>query len=161
MRLLKTLPLLLLALLPGACKKNNTVVNYSYTVNGSTITGNAVASYDPLAANFEILMNGPNNSYVALVWFGIDSQAAIHTIVPKTYVMPHYALPPYNLLATFESQYQANQYVNSFGGGSITITTNTGPGGLISGTFNFIAFNSNTSYDSVVVTNGSFTNVAD
>ena len=149
---------IMLILLAG-CKKSNLPVNYTCLINGSTVTGNAFTEFNPGGANFIIQMSGANNSYIDLTWFDIDSVNAEKAIIPKTYTMPNYQLPPYTLVASYISQYQYGNYNNASGGGSITITSNTGPGGVISGTFNFKAYNTNPPYDSVVVTQGSFTNV--
>ena len=149
------------------CKKENLPVNYSYTIAGnalnsdvaSKIVGNAQTTYVSIASTsqpyFQLNLNGPSNQSVFIAWYQApysDSSAAslINKIGTRTFSLPAAA---YGL-----SQYFTGNGNNT--GGTVTITKNTGPGGVMSGTFYFNAVAApNYPYDSVYVTQGTFTDV--
>lgn len=169
---------LVIALLCG-CKKDNLPVNFSYTIagnglNGNVATqnqGNAQTQYISIASTsqpyFQINLNGPNNQSVFIAWYQApysDSSAAslINKIGTKTFNLPSFPLTPFIISAGYNSPYGLTQYFTGNGtntGGSVTITKNTGPGGVMSGTFYFNALNTSYPLDTVYVTQGTFTNV--
>jgi hypothetical protein len=142
----------------GACKKSSGPINYSCSIDGSTMTGNAVTLYN--GYQFQVLMNGSNGEAVSLIWYGIDS---IKQLTPRTYTIPANALPPAILAGAFQAPGGQEEYITGGGnnlGGTVTILKNTGPGGVISGTFSFNALNTAAYlYDTVYVTSGTFTDV--
>ena len=170
---------LVIALLCG-CKKDNLPVNYSYYIAGnglngdvaSQIQGNAQTHYISIASTstpyFQITLLGPGNQSVFIDWYQApysDSSAAslINKIGTRTFSIPAHPLPPFIIAAGYSSAYGLSNYVTGTGtntGGSVTITKNTGPGGVMSGTFYFNAVNTSSyPYDSVYVTQGTFTDV--
>ena len=161
MRLLITLCLFFLLFIT-ACKKSSGPVNFSCTVNGSVVKGTATTGYNLGAGEFQIAMSGPNNEGIALDWYNIDSLGGARYIT-GTYTIPAIMLPPPTLVGNVIAPYGGSTYSTGAGrnlGGTITITSNTGPGGTISGTFSFNALNTNQySYDTAYVTNGVFNNV--
>ena len=157
-------------MLLGGCSKNNTVVNFSCNVAerystgnaANPINGNAVTYYNTAASTFQITMTGPNNQAVTIVWYNINSVASISNITAKTYNMPANPLPPFSVAGTYASQFSTTTYNTGTGrnlGGTLIVTSNTGGGGLISGTFAFNGLNYNNAYDTAYITNGIFTNV--
>jgi hypothetical protein len=154
---------LLMILLLGGCSKNNNAVNFACLVSGTSVSGNAITFYNPasIPSTFQVTMNGPSNSSVTIVWYNISSIAAVSHLT-GTYTMPSHPLPPLVAGATYVSQYGYSQYNTGVGNnlsGSVTITKNTGPGGVISGTFYFNALNGNNTADTAHVTQGTFADV--
>ncbi len=162
------------------CKKENLPVNYSYTIAGnalnsdvaSKIVGNAQTTYVSIASTsqpyFQLNLNGPSNQSVFIAWYQApysDSSAAslINKIGTRTFSLPAYPLTPFIISAGYTAAYGLSQYFTGNGnntGGTVTITKNTGPGGVMSGTFYFNAVAApNYPYDSVYVTQGTFTDV--
>lgn len=159
--------LLVALMILAGCKKASGPVNFVCTVDGtSKLQGTAVTFYNSTVGTFQVIMNGPNGESTALNWYGIDSIQGEKSISARTYTIPAIALPPLTLTGTFSSPNTGPVYVYTTGngnnlGGTITITQNTGPGGLISGTYSFNAINTTSgAYDTVYITQGSFTNVA-
>lgn len=146
-------------MLLNSCSKNNKVINFNCTVNGSAINGNAVTYYNSSQSSFQITMTGPYNQAVTLVWYNIGSIASVNSITARSYTLN--ALPPFSQAGIYASMYGAI-YTTSTGnnlGGNVTITSNTGPGGTISGTYYFNALNQSNNYDTVHIASGTFTNV--
>jgi|GEM_PF-3629841 len=157
------LPILALIFVSG-CKKTSLPQNFTCRVSTSTsssvMTGNAKTLYD--GSQFQVLMTGPNGESAALTWGQINSASTIAGI-NHTYTIPANALPPFTLTGSFAAPYGSSTYTSGAGnnlGGTVTITQNTGLGGVISGTFSFNAINTS-SYltDTVYITQGTFTNV--
>lgn len=148
-------------LLLAGCTKSDAPVNFNCKVNGSYMQGTGVTYYTN-PPTFQLAMTGPNNQIVSINFYNIDSTAGIRSqLPPGTYTMSTNPLPPFVASATYSSL-GVNSYntgSNSTFGGSVTITNNTGVGGVMSGTFSFTGLNSNSPYDTVRITNGSFTNV--
>jgi hypothetical protein len=152
-------PVIAILLLCG-CTKSSAPINFNCLVNGSYLQGTGVTYYtDP--PTFQFTMNGTNTQAVTLFWYNIDSAAGIHTQIPaKTYAIPSNTLPPFTVSGSYTSQFGAATYNTGSGqGGSITVTSNTGVGGTMSGTFYFNAINTNSPYDTIHITNGTFTNI--
>lgn len=147
-------------LLLAGCSKS-LPVNFSCQVNGSAINGNGNTELNTNTSppSFEVLLNGTGNTTIILQWYGIDSVGAIASIVPKTYNIPFRQLPPYIISATLLVNLGQATYRTAGTSGTVTVSSNSGPGGSISGTFSFDAINTYNSSDSVVVTQGSFTNI--
>jgi hypothetical protein len=145
-------------LLLAACNKSVGPTNFTCHVNGSVFQGTASTLFNPTTGTFQVIMNGANNEAVALNWYYIDSLSGTKTLTDRTYNIP--TLPPCTLEGAFAAPYGSGTY-STCGtnlGGSVTITNNTGPGGEMSGTFSFHARNTSY-YDTVFVSQGSFTNV--
>jgi hypothetical protein len=149
---------MVVALLTGCSKSPAT--NFSCLINGATFTGSGVTTINTTASTptFNVVMIGVNYVTVTLTWYNIDSAGAERTIVPKTYPIPVYQLPPFTVSASVVNA-SGVTYSTTNTSGSITVTSNTGPGGVISGTFSFDAINPNNSSDSIVITQGIFTKV--
>jgi len=161
-------------LLLAACKKP-AQINFNCNLSGNLTTstaiiGNAVTSFDAIASQpeptFEINMNGPGGSSVNLIWYNLDSVNAEKNITDRTYTMPNRSaglLAPFSVGAVYVpagGNVSGVAYSTGSGsGGTITITGNSGPGGTISGGFSFTAINPYYPFDTVRVTNGTFTNV--
>lgn len=161
------------------CKKENLPVNYSYYIAGNglngdvatQIQGNAQTQYVSIASTtqpyFQITMNGPGNQSVFIAWYQAhysDSSAAslINKIGTRTFTLPAFPLTPFIISAGYTGIYGQTQYFTGNGtntGGTVTITKNTGPGGVMSGTFSFNALNTSYPLDTVYVMSGTFTNV--
>ena len=160
MRIKFCLSVVVILLLAG-CTKTNAPVNFNCKVNGTYMQGTGVTYYTNPPV-FQLVMTGPNNQIVTVNWNNIDSVGGIRTQMgPGTYTMSTSPLPPFIASASYAS-FGINNYITGSGsafGGSVTITNNTGLGGLMSGTFSFTALNTNAPYDTVYVTAGSFTNV--
>jgi hypothetical protein len=146
----------------GGCTKVDAPINFNCKVNGNYISGTAVTYYTS-PPTFQVTMTGPNNQAITLSWFNIDSSTWIGShITPRTYTMSTSPLPPFTCSGTYISQYGTSTYATGSGstfGGTITVTSNGGLGGLLSGTFSFTAQNESSPYDTVYITSGSFTNV--
>ncbi len=108
----------------------------------------------------QINLLGPNSSAVTITWYSIDSIGAIRNIVAKNYPIPAYQLPPFSIATAFVTNSGGVIYSTTHTSGNVTVTNNTGPGGVISGTFSFDAINTADASDSVVITGGTFTNLA-
>lgn len=159
-----------------SCNKNNTAINFqcyvadTYLNNNTPTLANGAASTTYNAASvppyFQLNMSGANNQSVSIIWYNIDSIAAVRSIIPRTYTIPAFPLPPLTVEAVYTSAFSAPSGTSTYYsqgarnlGGFVTITQNTGPGGFISGTYVFNAINQSAPYDTVYITNGSFTNV--
>jgi hypothetical protein len=163
-----------LALLLTECKKQ-APINFNCDISGTTtaatsVIGNATTSYDLITGQpgyaFQISMSGPSSSFINLYWYNLDSVNAEKFITAKTYTIPNYSaglVAPFSVGAVYAPQgSNVTQVAYTTGGGSggtVTVTGNSGPGGTISGTFSFVGINTNNPYDTVRVTNGTFTNV--
>jgi len=155
-------------LLMAGCSKDSGPVNFNCKVNGSYISGTAVTYYYTTSPpTFQIVLTGPGSQAATIIWYGgtytsLDSVNGIKGLTAHSYTMPANPLPPFAVAALFTSGYGANSYSTGEGtgtSGTVTITNNTGAGGVISGTFSFNALNSNYPYDTIHITDGSFTNV--
>jgi hypothetical protein len=168
---------ILLTTLLGGCSKDKTPVNFSCLIAGTAINSNkpgllngyAVGSFNTsnYPPYFQLTMNGSYGQAVSVIWYGIDSPVDAGHITPKAYTLPAYAQPPLTIAAAYQSSATSaigqSSYYTGVGrnlGGTVTVTNNTGAGGVISGTFSFNALNQSYPYDTVYVTSGTFTNVA-
>ena len=170
---IKYLFLIAAVMLLTRCKKDTAPINYNCDISGNytsaaSISGNAVTSFDAIqgqpGAGFEITMHGPTNTVLNLVWYNLDSVSAENNITARTYTMPNRSaglLAPFSVSGQYTSNITGATYITGIGsGGTITVTSNTGPGGTISGTFSFTGINAYPPYDTLRVTNGTFTKVA-
>ena len=169
---IKYLFLIAAIMLLTRCKKDTAPINFNCDLSGNltsatSISGNAATSFDVISgqpgAGFEITMHGPNNSVLNLVWYNLDSVNAENNITARTYTMPNRSaglLAPFSVSGEYASNLTGATYITGIGsGGTITVTGNTGPGGIISGTFSFTGINPYYPYDTMRVTNGVFTKV--
>ena len=151
-------------MLLGGCSKNNTVINFNCLVNGTSVNGNAVTFYNNTAGTptFQVTMSGPNISAVTIVWYNINTLADEANITDRSYTMPANPMPPLTVSGSYAGQLSSAIYNTGTGNkldGNVTVTKNTGPGGVISGTFYFNGLNSVNSLDTVHITQGTFTSV--
>jgi Family of unknown function (DUF6252) len=158
---LKFILTVLSIMLLNSCNKNNTVVNFNCTVNGTAVNGNGVTYYNSAQSTFQITMTGAYNQAVTLVWYNIGSIGSVNNITARSYTLPANALPPFSISGTYASMYGAlyNSGQGNNLGGNVTITSNSGPGGTISGTFYFNGLNQSNRYDTVHIASGTFTNI--
>jgi hypothetical protein len=91
----------------------------------------------------------------------MGSIASVNNITARSYTLPANALPPFSISGTYASIYGAlyNSGQGNNLGGNVTITSNSGPGGTISGTYYFNGLNQSNSRDTAYITSGTFTNV--
>ena len=154
------------------CKKEPAPINFNCDLSGNltsatSISGNAVTSFDVISgqpgAGFEITMHGPSSTVLNLVWYNHDSVNAENNITSRTYTMPNRSaglLAPFSVSGQYASNISGATYITGIGsGGTITVSGNTGPGGTISGTFSFTGINPYYPYDTLRITNGTFTKV--
>ena len=147
-------------LLLGGCKKTNTTYNYTYRVDGNVAQGTGSTYYDNTNSIFQINLNGTGGQQVALIWNYMPSISSINNLTTTTYPIAAHPLPPSYQSGTFSPAYSSAYYTTGGGvGGTITLTKNTGAGGLMSGTFSFTAINGSSPYDTVYITQGTFTDV--
>jgi hypothetical protein len=161
-------------LLLAECKKQ-APINFNCDISGTytsatSVIGNASTSYVPISGQpgyaLQISMSGPSSSSINLYWYNLDSVNAEKNITAGVYTIANYSsglVAPFSVGAVYAppgSNISQIAYPTGNGsGGTIRITGNTGPGGTISGTFSFTGINSGNPYDTLRVTNGTFTNV--
>jgi hypothetical protein len=157
-------------MLLGSCSKTKYPINFNCKVADTyinnnvptLISGNANTFYNPSLYTFQITMSGPGSQQVALVWYNVDSLNGIKALTAKTYTINPFQYNTPTLVGSYEAQNSSGTYVTGGASnlaGTVTITSNTGPGGAISGTFTFNALNS-AQGDTVYITQGSFTNLS-
>jgi hypothetical protein len=155
----KHLLLLLPFVLLMNCKKNSSSgANFKCYVNGSLVEGTAATSYASAGQAFEIVMANTNVESVSLVWYQIAAYDSAGKLVPGGYPIVANQVP-LKVAGVYKSPGGTNTYTTNFTNGLITISSNSGPGGKISGSFYFNAQNITGSGDSVVITQGTFTDV--
>ena len=155
----------------GGCKKSSGPVNFSCDIAGIinnnnytpvAVTGNAnIAYFNTIYPPYiQLTMTGSGNQTVAISWYNIDSLGAIGQLAQTTYTIPAHTNYPPTISAVYNAPYGTATYQNGFGtGGTVTITKNTGHGGVMSGNYSFSALNQSAPYDTIYITNGTFTNV--
>ncbi len=155
-----------MVLLLFGCKKESAPENFSCTLTGNlttpaTLTGNASTSF--AGSKFLITMSGPYSAVISIAWYNIDSPGAERGITSRAYTISADTLSAPVASASYAPQnpsYGGVFYNTGAGtGGTVTITGNTGPGGVISGTYSFTALNPYYPFDTVYLSNGAFTNV--
>jgi hypothetical protein len=158
-------------ILLGGCKKSAGPTNFSFYSAGAInnnyyapvlVEGNASFQYQNTIAPpyIQLTMTGPGNQTAAISWYNIDSLAAEGQLTPGTYSIPAHTNYPPTVSAVYNAPYGAATYLNGAGtGGTVTITKNTGHGGVMSGSFSFTALNQSFPYDTVYITQGNFSNV--
>jgi hypothetical protein len=156
-------------ILLGGCKKSSGPVNFSCYIAGTylnsntptLVNGNASAAYynSVYPPYLQLTMTGIGNQTVAISWYNIDSVGAIVSqLTPKTYTIPAHTNYPPTVSAVYNAQYGTATYLNGNGaGGTVTITSNTGT--TLSGNYSFSVLNQTIPFDTVYVTQGTFTNV--
>ena len=155
-----SLTVIAIILLLCGCKKTNTAYNFSYRVNGTVTQGTGVTYYDNTNSVFYINLNGVAGQQASLVWNYMPSISSINNLTTTTYSIAAHQLPPNYESASYSPPYSAAYYSTGGGvGGTITLTKNTGAGGLMSGTFSYTAINGSSPYDTVYITQGTFTDV--